>query len=73
MKAPKEGGRRPRLVVLHKVDVPQARELADLVRPDLQDRGLQLYDLEDHVGAFTSPLPRVRIIPLDEFDPRRYL
>ena len=31
---------RPRLVVLNKVDVPEARELAELVRPDLEARGL---------------------------------
>jgi GTP-binding protein len=35
--------RRPRLVVLHKVDVPEARELAELVRPDLEARGLEVY------------------------------
>jgi GTP-binding protein len=31
---------RPRVVVLNKVDVPAARDLADLVRPDLEARGL---------------------------------
>ncbi|GAB2600084.1 GTPase ObgE [Pseudactinotalea suaedae] len=30
---------RPRLVALNKVDVPEARELAELVRPDLEARG----------------------------------
>lgn len=35
--------------------------------------GLPLYDLEDDVRAFTHPLPRVRIIPLAEFDPERFL
>ncbi len=30
---------RPRIVVLNKVDVAQARELADLVTPELQERG----------------------------------
>ena len=39
----------------------------------LADRGLQVFDLEDDVNAFTSVLPRVRIIPLDDFDPTRYL
>ncbi|MGH3483304.1 MAG: GTPase ObgE [Nocardioidaceae bacterium] len=34
---------RPRIVVLNKVDVPDARELADLVRPDLEARGLEVY------------------------------
>jgi GTP-binding protein len=31
---------RPRIVVLNKVDVPAARELADMVKPDLEARGL---------------------------------
>ena len=35
--------------------------------------GLPLYDLEDDVRAFTQPLPRVRIIPLAEFDPETFL
>src|SRR3954449_9072308 len=40
------GGRpltdRPRLVAINKVDVPEARELAELVRPDLEARGLKV-------------------------------
>ncbi|GAA4859273.1 GTPase ObgE [Saccharopolyspora rosea] len=36
---------RPRLVVLNKVDVPEARELADLVRPDLQERGWPVFEV----------------------------
>jgi GTP-binding protein len=36
---------RPRLVVLNKVDVPAARELADLVKPDLEARGLRVFAL----------------------------
>jgi uncharacterized protein len=31
--------------------------------------GVELYDLEDDVGAFTVALPRVRVIPIDRFDP----
>ena len=34
---------RPRLVVLNKVDVPDGRDLADIVLPDLQARGLDVY------------------------------
>ena len=33
--------------------------------------GLELYDLEDDVGAFTVTLPRTRVIPIDRFDPGR--
>ncbi|MGI5274439.1 GTPase ObgE [Nonomuraea sp. CA-218870] len=34
---------RPRMVVLNKADVPDARDLADLVRPDFEERGLQVF------------------------------
>ncbi len=44
-----EGGvpllERPQIVVLHKVDVPEARELAELVRPDLQARGFEVFEV----------------------------
>jgi GTP-binding protein len=36
---------RPRLVVLNKIDVPEARDLADLVRPDLEARDLRVYEV----------------------------
>lgn len=36
---------RPRLVVLNKIDVPEARELAELVRPELEARGLPVYEV----------------------------
>ena len=39
----------------------------------LAGRGLELIDLEYDVEAFTTPLPRVRIIPIDEFDPLQFL
>ena len=43
---------RPRLVVLNKVDVPEARELAELVRPDLEARGLRVFEISaaSHAG-----------------------
>jgi GTP-binding protein len=36
---------RPRLVALNKVDVPDGRELAEMVRPDLEARGLRVFDV----------------------------
>jgi GTP-binding protein len=36
---------RPRLVALNKVDVPEARELAQLVKPELAARGLAVYEV----------------------------
>ncbi len=36
-------------------------------------QGLEVFDLEYDVDAFTASLPRVRIIPIDEFDPLEFL
>jgi GTPase len=36
---------RPRLVVLNKIDVPDARDLAELVRPEFERRGLDVYEV----------------------------
>lgn len=35
--------------------------------------GLQTFDLEYDVQAFNEPLPRIRIIPIHEFDPAQFL
>jgi uncharacterized protein len=40
---------------------------------ELVSRGLETFDLEYDVGAFQERLPRVRIIPIDEFDPAEFL
>ena len=39
----------------------------------LAGRGLETFDLEYDVHAFQSRLPRIRIIPIEEFDPRDFL
>ncbi|GIF07503.1 GTPase ObgE [Actinoplanes siamensis] len=36
---------RPRIVVLNKVDIPDGRDLAEMVRPDLEARGYQVYEV----------------------------
>ncbi|MCK9793070.1 GTPase ObgE [Isoptericola sp. 4D.3] len=56
-----EGGRvplteRPRLVVLNKIDVPEARELAELVRPDLEARGLRVFEVSTASHEGLRPL-----------------
>jgi len=56
-----EGGRvplmdRPRIVVLNKVDVPDARELADLVRPSLLERGLPVFEISAATHEGLRPL-----------------
>ena len=36
---------RPRLVALNKIDVPDARDLAEIVRPDLAERGWPVFEI----------------------------
>jgi uncharacterized protein len=57
----------------HRVGLIGFREFVNLGYADLRDAGLEVFDLEDDVKAFTSLLPRVRIIPIEDFDPVRYL
>lgn len=56
-----------------RVGVIAFREFVSTHLSDLTARGLRIFDLEDDLGAFQAPLPRVRIIPLASFDPVRYL
>ncbi len=36
---------RPQIVALNKIDVPEAKDLAELVRPDLEARGFRVFDI----------------------------
>jgi GTP-binding protein len=36
---------RPRLVALNKIDIPDGRDLADIVRPDLEARGMRVFEV----------------------------
>lgn len=52
-----------------RVGIVAFRELVSTALADLTGDGLELFDLEDDVGAFTVALPRVRVIPIERFDP----
>ncbi|WP_200303236.1 GTPase ObgE [Streptomyces adelaidensis] len=45
-------GNRPRMVVLNKIDVPDGKDLAEMVRPDLEARGYQVFEVSAvaHIG-----------------------
>jgi uncharacterized protein len=49
------------------------REFVNTGFADLVARGMTVFDMEDDVRAFNEVLPRVRIIPIEDFDPLRYL
>lgn len=74
------------VLVSHDADfAPQLRQLVDgrreiaiigfreYMSTQLTGIGVKFFDLEEDVQAFTLPLPRVRIIPLTEFDPEQFL
>ncbi|MCL2424571.1 MAG: NYN domain-containing protein [Micrococcales bacterium] len=54
----------------HKVGLLAFREFTS---SSLTTLGLTVFDLEYDVEAFNVRLPRLRIIPVDEFDPAAYL
>jgi GTP-binding protein len=55
---------RPRLVALNKVDVPDGKELAEMVRPDLEARGLPVFEVSavSHAGLRELSFALARII-----------
>ena len=52
-----------------RVGVMGFRELMSTALMELVPEGLEVHDLEDDVQAFTVALPRVRVIPIERFDP----
>jgi uncharacterized protein len=57
----------------HRVGLIAFKEFVNTGFLPLREAGLEVFDLEDDVNAFTSVLPRVRIIAIEDFDPVRYL
>ncbi|WP_336249750.1 NYN domain-containing protein [Stomatohabitans albus] len=57
----------------HDVSIVGFNEFVSSAYVHLQPLGLQIFDLENDVGAFDVELPRVRVIDLEEFDPSSYL
>jgi GTP-binding protein len=47
---------RPRLVVLNKIDVPDAQDLAEIIRADLDARGLETFEVSAATHAGLRPL-----------------
>lgn len=47
---------RPRMVVLNKIDVPDAADMAQLVRPELEARGLRVFAISTHTGEGLNEL-----------------
>ena len=65
VKALLEGGRRVALLGF--------REYVNSGYAELAGAGLQVFDLEQDAQAFNRPLPRVRILDIEAFDPAAFL
>ena len=62
-----------RLLDGRRVGLLAFREFKNTGFSALIDEGLQFFDLEYDVSAFNERLPRLRIIPIEEFDPKDFL
>ncbi|GAA2237700.1 GTPase ObgE [Herbiconiux moechotypicola] len=47
---------RPQLIALNKIDVPEARELADFVKPELEERGYRVFEISTASHEGLRPL-----------------
>lgn len=56
-----------------KVGVLGFREFTSNAFKDLEAAGVEIFDIESDAKAFNVVLPRVRIIPIAEFDPVMFL
>jgi GTP-binding protein len=61
---------KPRLVVLNKMDVPQARELAELVAPDLRAAGYRVFEVSTatHEGLKELTYALAEVVHADRAD-----
>ncbi|MDR2703724.1 MAG: GTPase ObgE [Cellulomonadaceae bacterium] len=47
---------RPRIVILNKIDVPDARELADFIKPEIEARGIPVFEVSTASHEGLRPL-----------------
>jgi GTP-binding protein len=61
---------RPQVVALNKIDAPDARELAELVRPDLEARGLRVFAVSaaSHEGLQPLSYALAQLVETDRAD-----
>ena len=57
----------------HRVALMGFKEFISSQLQDLQEKGLEILDLEFDVDAFQVKLPRLRIIDVDDFNPYNFL
>jgi GTP-binding protein len=58
---------RPQIVALNKIDVPEGRELADFVRPELEERGYRVFEISavSHEGLRSLTFALAELVEAD--------
>lgn len=58
---------RPQIVVLNKIDVPEARELAEFVRPEFEERGFRVFEIStaSHEGLRQLTFAMAELVEAD--------
>lgn len=58
---------RPQIIVLNKIDVPEARELAEFVRPEFEERGFRVFEIStaSHEGLRQLTFAMAELVEAD--------
>jgi GTP-binding protein len=61
---------RPALVALNKVDIPDGKELAEFIRPELEARGYQVFEVSaaSHTGLKELKFAMAKLVEADRFE-----
>jgi GTP-binding protein len=61
---------RPALVALNKVDIPDGKELAEFIRPELEARGYQVFEVSaaSHTGLKDLKFAMAKLVEADRFE-----
>jgi GTP-binding protein len=61
---------RPALIALNKVDIPDGKELAEFIRPELEARGYQVFEVSaaSHTGLKELKFAMAKLVEADRFE-----
>ena len=61
---------RPALIALNKIDIPDGKELAEFVRPELEARGYQVFEVSaaSHTGLKELKFAMAKLVEADRFE-----
>jgi GTP-binding protein len=61
---------RPALIALNKIDIPDGKELAEFIRPELEARGYQVFEVSaaSHTGLKELKFAMAKLVEADRFE-----